>query len=809
MKVNFNVIFFMIIFMSMTTAQTLDEEHRLVCGNFDFGVIPKAARQFAIEERGRDEQYGINLAFQIIYGRYAYTDITLYLTINEHFEGASFLVFDTFTKHYIMDDWMQFTEPNQSIGLTIADRAGPHYLRIYAPHDSAAVSGYIVDENNNVLSSWGETDFLTWQSGSSSSSVYIQFDTGPGDTDVGNTPDEEIMRAVERLNYRHQNSNSPFHFEIDTIHHVHNNSWAMGEDLYDTWESVYELSYNPTEILNIFTVIGFHYNLGLGGVGVNPWYLESWDSVFYRVSMKGIYLTDLSAEEGRDHVFDHEVGHSLGLLHTFNYGCDLGTHGDYVLDTPTHAYANYVCDYSVDSCPDDPGNDPVDNCMNYVYGSECQMGFTVGQHGRSLWAIEQWVPTLIDLIDDVTSVPEDYTTIQEALDSAETGYTIHVSPGTYVENIIWPNTGGLRLIGSGPDSTIIDGNQTNRVIEVDDDASPPSEISGFTITNGNTTGRGGGIEIEMTGDILLSNLVISNNQASSGGGIVVEGIGGAWMGEAHVTVENVVFSGNHATGNGGGFSAHEDFVSTLFKSVTFANNTADGSGGGMNFYSMGNYAVILNSIIWNNTPDNLYGPHLFPYFSNIENGYDGVEIMNSDPLFVSDEDLRLQAESPCIDAGSAYINVDIDPTLMIPGEMWMEGVMVDLTPAFYGGNAPDMGAYESPYTAPLSLNEEISPLEYRLYPPYPNPFNPFTTLRYDLQKGGHVHITIYDILGRRVKTLINSRQTAGYKSVQWNARNDAGTAVSPGVYLYTIETGDPSTSPAHSFRQTRKMVLMK
>ena len=152
---------------------------------------------------------------------------------------------------------------------------------------------------------------------------------------------------------------------------------------------------------------------------------------------------------------------------------------------------------------------------------------------------------MIDTTINVISVPEDYASIQEALDSADAGFQSMWS-GTYFENIEWPDTENLALIGSGSDSTIIDGNQNGRVIKVGDGASSPLEISGFTITNGSTNGRGGGMQIKMTGDILLSDLIISNNQANSGGGIIVEGIGGSWNGEAHVTVENVIFSGNHA-----------------------------------------------------------------------------------------------------------------------------------------------------------------------------------------------------------------------------------------------------------------------
>ena len=99
-------------------------------------------------------------------------------------------------------------------------------------------------------------------------------------------------------------------------------------------------------------------------------------------------------------------------------------------------------------------------------------------------------------------------------------------------------------------------------------------------------------------------------------------------------------------------------------------------------------------------------------------------------------------------------------------------------------------------------NDEVSLVEsFALHQNYPNPFNPITTLGYDLPEDGLVNIVIYDMMGRIVKTLVNDFQSAGFKSVQWNATNDKNELVSAGLYFYTIQAGE--------FRQTRKMVLLK
>ena len=102
----------------------------------------------------------------------------------------------------------------------------------------------------------------------------------------------------------------------------------------------------------------------------------------------------------------------------------------------------------------------------------------------------------------------------------------------------------------------------------------------------------------------------------------------------------------------------------------------------------------------------------------------------------------------------------------------------------------------------VSSNQTLDyPVIFKLNNCYPNPFNPVTTLRYELPENGLVNITIYDMLGREVKTLVNQIQDAGYKSVIWDATNDYSKPVSAGIYLYQIQVGN--------YMETKKMVLLK
>lgn len=101
----------------------------------------------------------------------------------------------------------------------------------------------------------------------------------------------------------------------------------------------------------------------------------------------------------------------------------------------------------------------------------------------------------------------------------------------------------------------------------------------------------------------------------------------------------------------------------------------------------------------------------------------------------------------------------------------------------------------------LSVKEEILPEEFALNQNYPNPFNPSTQIRYALAENSNVTITIFNMLGNKVRTLVNERQDAGFRNVLWNATNDNGSLVAAGMYIYTIQAG--------KFYQARKMILLK
>ena len=111
----------------------------------------------------------------------------------------------------------------------------------------------------------------------------------------------------------------------------------------------------------------------------------------------------------------------------------------------------------------------------------------------------------------------------------------------------------------------------------------------------------------------------------------------------------------------------------------------------------------------------------------------------------------------------------------------------------------ELGSYRLAYGA---TDPQVSlPKQYELFQNYPNPFNPNTVVKYDLQNAGHVRLTIYNILGQKVITLVDQYQDQGHKAINWDGKDNRQKEVSSGVYFYRIEV--------NGYVETRKMILIK
>ena len=122
----------------------------------------------------------------------------------------------------------------------------------------------------------------------------------------------------------------------------------------------------------------------------------------------------------------------------------------------------------------------------------------------------------------------------------------------------------------------------------------------------------------------------------------------------------------------------------------------------------------------------------------------------------------------------------------------------------------DMFGSDSLYIDDITVLDVASSIEdprsgimsdYVLNQNYPNPFNPSTTLSFDLPRQETVQLAIFNSLGQKVRTLLNSSFSAGNHQVSWDSRNDLGELVPAGIYYYTLKAGN--------YQATRKMLLLK
>ncbi|MCB0297983.1 MAG: T9SS type A sorting domain-containing protein, partial [Calditrichaeota bacterium] len=95
----------------------------------------------------------------------------------------------------------------------------------------------------------------------------------------------------------------------------------------------------------------------------------------------------------------------------------------------------------------------------------------------------------------------------------------------------------------------------------------------------------------------------------------------------------------------------------------------------------------------------------------------------------------------------------------------------------------------------------LTPADFALHANYPNPFNPETTIEFDVARAGKVKLAVYNVLGQQIRILSNSQLNPGSYRVKWDGTNDSGEAVSSGIYFLRMSAG--------SFTQHRRMLLMK
>jgi len=390
------------------------------------------------------------------------------------------------------------------------------------------------------------------------------------------------------------------------------------------------------------------------------------------------------------------------------------------------------------------------------------------------------------------------------------------------DNMIDPNGGGgggiaFYYSGGNISNCLFSGNQAHNngggglLCSV---APSAVTVSNCDFIGNSATSNGGGVYCREGASAIFLNCKFSENYAgNSGGGVNLSSPG-------NVILENCRITDNISVYDGGGIPIYSS-SNPLIKNCTITNNVSTvGVGGGIVLYN--STPEIVNTIIEGNEGNGgLYFYDLSPVnitYCDIANNLP-ANLMGSVPAGLGD----LVGVNGCGDSCDVYMNIFMDPLFRDPangdyhlqsmtdpqcgdpddspcidaGDPNIEDVVLDCDWGL-GTIISDMGAYGGGDSTMLEIRDftPTIPEKHFLFQNYPNPFNARTVVNYVLHKTERVRIDVYDLLGRKIETLVNEEKQAGQHQAVWDA-----SGYSSGMYFYRINAGD--------FTETKKMLLLK
>jgi predicted outer membrane repeat protein len=311
------------------------------------------------------------------------------------------------------------------------------------------------------------------------------------------------------------------------------------------------------------------------------------------------------------------------------------------------------------------------------------------------------------------------------------------------------------------------------------DNSDPT-IENVVFTDNVAFTSGGGIFVDINSTLELFNAVLQGNEAGAGGGVAFTA--------GLCKIANAVFYNNSAI-QGGGIDINSGVV--YLTNVTFHSNAVTFSGGGLRNRQCA--LVIANTIFWQNSAD-FSGDEIANYaagntdiaHSLIRNcggsgsgwdtnlGNDNGDNIDADPLYMDEVtgNLRLTTGSPAINAGDNSAPF-IQPTDLDGNPRILDSIV-------------DMGAYEFDPTTSVDVS---TPLPDRIIQRvFPNPFNPTISIVLDGGNERGISLSVYDVRGRLVKSLLRNENIKDSITVRWNGRDSSGQLAASGIYFIVMRS---------------------
>jgi len=571
----------------------------------------------------------------------------------------------------------------------------------------------------------------------------------------GNISDLMIYNQINVLNEAYEQYN--IIFTLSSIDRTANDNWFSDMESYEQ-QYKQQLNIDPAHHLNIYTG-----NMpGLLGWSYMPY---SWSESYY---MHGVCLSYTCLPGGTypynlGKTASHEVGHYLGLLHTFDNGCNAP--GDYVNDTPYQDDGNniYTCNPNLDTCPNQLGTDPVHNYMNYV-DDACLTEFTNGQSERMDEMIAQYRPSLLDnpVAPSWLTTPTLDLTVP-ANSSIAVDFTFDATNtygGDYYTAINYSSVAA---------DTTIEGYATLQIIGAPQIESSTSSINFGGVYVNDTTSMQLFLSNTGTDDLVISSIVSDPEvffTAPSAGVIGPEE-------SMNVTVYFLPTVLGYYAG-----------------SVTAYSNDADDSVFVIPVYGEGlvspmqfSVAAISDTM----APNDLHIHSLA--LTNSGNFTLDYSISHDVPW------ITLSHSEGQLDAGAEdSVSVSINTLFMGYGDY--EGTLVFTT---------NVGEFILPVHLVITIlgidDDTVIPSIFSVSDNYPNPFNPRTEFTVSIPEKSHVVVNVYDILGRQVALLAEGDYTAGRYRMEWTGKTDVNAVAPSGVYLLVVQAGNDMIK--------HKMIMMK